>query len=150
MFTVNRWLVGTLAAATLGTLAAVAATTSNKASIVIPFENAKFIPLDPKDPGNGKDGYAVLWGDPATGPSHMLFRFGKMVGGDDPMHAHSSDYQAVVLKGIAKHWVKGKTEADATPLGPGGYWSQPAGQLHADNCVVDECLLFVTWSGKME
>jgi hypothetical protein len=77
----------------------------------------------------------------------MLFRYGR---GGGEMHQHSFDYQAVVVKGQAKHWPQGKTETDAKVLGPGGYWSQPAKQLHADTCLVDECLVFITWAGKMD
>lgn len=146
MTRLNRWLTGTLALLACGTLAGVAATAGNKALVVTAFESAQWIPFDAKDPGAG--GYAVLSGDPAKGPSHMLFRYGKAGGG--LMHKHSSDYQAAVVKGITKHWPEGKTEADAQALGPGSYWSQPAGQLHADSCLVDECLLFITWSGKMD
>jgi uncharacterized protein DUF4437 len=112
---------------------------------VTPFDKAKFVPFDPKQPKGA--GFALLSGDPAKGPSQMLMKYGRDGGG---MHRHSSDYQAVVIQGIAKHWPEGSDAALATPLSPGGYWSQPAGQLHADSCVVDECVIFVTWNGKMD
>jgi quercetin dioxygenase-like cupin family protein len=116
-----------------------------KALVVTAFENARFIAFDAKKPEAGD--YAVLSGDPAKGPSQMLYRYPR---GDAPLHQHSSDYQAVVIKGQAKHWAEGATAADAPPLGPGSYWSQPARQKHGDTCLSDECLLFVTWSGKMD
>lgn len=90
---------------------------------------------------------AVLRGDPASGPSAMLMKFGK---GASPMHIHSSDYDLVVLKGEMKHWASGEAEATAKVLGPGSYWFQPANQPHADNCLSDECVMYVQWSGKSD
>lgn len=113
--------------------------------IVTPIEGAAFKPLDPSRPGSPQ--IAVLRGDPATGPSAMLMKFGK---GDGRLHVHSSDYDLVVLKGEMKHWGSGETVAAAKVLGPGSYWFQPGNQAHADSCLSDECLMYVQWAGKRD
>lgn len=113
--------------------------------IVTPFEETSFVPSSPDNP-NGTQ-IAVLKGDPDTGPSTMLMRFKK---GTSPLHIHSSDYQLVVIEGTMKHLVAGQKEADAKPLGPGGYWFQPGGKAHSDACLVEECLMYIVWSGKRD
>jgi hypothetical protein len=35
-------------------------------------------------------------------------------------------------------------------LRPGSYWFQPGNQAHGDECLSDECLIFVSWQGKMD
>lgn len=113
--------------------------------IVTPIEGAVFKPLDPTRPAAAQ--IAVLRGDPASGPSSMLMKFGK---GEGRLHVHSSDYDLVVLKGEMKHWQTGETAATAKVLGPGSYWFQPGNQAHADSCLSDECLMYVQWSGKRD
>jgi len=56
----------------------------------------------------------------------------------------------VVIEGIATHWTAGERKADVKPLRPGSYWYQPGNQTHGDSCLSDECLLFVSWEGKMD
>jgi quercetin dioxygenase-like cupin family protein len=126
-------------------LATFALAAGKKQLVVTTFENARFTPFDAKKPEAG--GYAVLSGDPNEGASQMLFRYPR---GEFPVHTHSADYQAVVIKGQAKHWAEGKSSAEAASLGPGSYWSQPARQKHGDSCLSEECLLFITWAGKMD
>ena len=113
--------------------------------IVVAYEDAKFIPVDPGRPDSPE--IAVLWGDPRTGPSAMLIRLRK---GPQPMHTHSSDYHLVVLQGVVKHWSADETESDAKPLGPGSYWFQPGNEAHADSCVSDVCVAHLVWSGKQD
>lgn len=112
--------------------------------IVTPIEGAVFKPMDPARQGGPQT--AVLRGDPASGPSSILMKFGK---GEGRMHIHSADYDLVVLKGEMKHWQPGES-ADAKVLGPGSYWFQPGNQPHADSCLSDECLMYVQWSGKSD
>jgi quercetin dioxygenase-like cupin family protein len=113
--------------------------------IVTPIEGVEFEPMDPARPAAAQ--IAVLRGDPASGPSAMLMKFGK---GDGRLHVHSSDYDLVVLKGEMKHWQSGETAATAKVLGPGSYWFQPGNQPHADSCLSDHCLMYVQWSGKRD
>src|SRR5688500_8186700 len=113
--------------------------------IVVPYNGVKFVPLDPADPASTR--IAVLRGDPATGPSAMLMQFGK---GTGRLHVHSSDYQLVVLEGTMKHWVAGQKEADTPPLDRGSYWYQPGNEAHADSCLTESCLMFISWAGKRD
>lgn len=116
-----------------------------KKMIVTPFQEAKFVPADPKQPDGAQ--MAVLWGDPAKGPSSMLLKFKK---GSNPLHIHTSDYHLVLVQGSMKHWAEGEQEADAKELGPGAYWFQPGNQAHAGSCLTDECIMFVKWEGKRD
>jgi quercetin dioxygenase-like cupin family protein len=124
-------------------LAALAA--SGERMILVPSNDAKFVPVDPSDPASTR--IAVLRGDPATGPSAMLMQFGKGAG---RLHIHSSDYQLVVLEGTMKHWVAGQAEADTPPLERGSYWYQPGNEAHADSCLSESCLMFISWAGKRD
>jgi quercetin dioxygenase-like cupin family protein len=134
------FVVSVCAAFALGAYAA-----SGKQMIVTPFAEAKLVPADPKNPGGAR--IAVLSGDPTTGPSAMLMEFGKNTG---RMHVHSSDYHLVVLEGTMKHTVPGQAEADAPALGRGSYWFQPGNDPHADTCLSEKCLMFITWAGKRD
>jgi quercetin dioxygenase-like cupin family protein len=115
-----------------------------KQMVVTAFEDAKFAPVDPARPDTQM---AVLWGDPAKGPSAMLLKFKK---GRGRLHFHTSDYHLVLLQGTMKHWAGGEQEADAKLLSPGSYWFQPGTQVHVDSCLSDECLMFVKWEGKRD
>jgi quercetin dioxygenase-like cupin family protein len=112
---------------------------------VVAFEDAPFVPVMADRPDAGA--IAVLWGDPNSGPSAMFIRLPK---GALPMHSHSSDYHLLVLKGVAKHWSEGQTEAAAKPLGPGSYWFQHGNEVHGDSCLSDECVLHIVWAGKRD
>jgi Domain of unknown function (DUF4437) len=116
-----------------------------KKMVLVPFQDVQFAPLDPARPGGAT--YAVLRGDPARGPSSMLLRFGKASG---VLHTHSSDYELVLLKGTMKHRTEREPEETTRALGPGSYWFQPGKQVHADSCLTDECLMFVSWAGKRD
>jgi quercetin dioxygenase-like cupin family protein len=118
---------------------------TKKQMVVTPFQDAKFVPVDPAQPDGAQQ--AVLWGDPTKGPSAMLLKFKK---GSNPFHIHTSDYHLVVVQGTMKHWDEGEQEATAKPLGPGSYWLQPGNQAHAGSCLTDECIMFVKWEGKRD
>lgn len=137
----KRMLAAGLASAVLaGALAAEA-----PREVVVPFEEARFVPLDPARPEG--PAMAVLRGDPDHGPSDMLLKLKK---GGGRLHVHTSDYHLVLLQGTMKHWFAGESEEGAKPLGPGSYWFQPGNQAHADSCLTDECLMFIKWDGKRD
>ncbi|KTE40730.1 MULTISPECIES: DUF4437 domain-containing protein [unclassified Sphingopyxis] len=115
------------------------------ASVVTLLGDAKFEPVNPANPAG--PAIAVLSGDPATGPSVMLMRFGR---GPGRLHIHSADYRLTVIRGEMKHWDAGGSEAVAPVIGPGGHWFQPGGQAHADTCLSDECLMVIHWSGARD
>lgn len=136
-------IVGTVCA--LAGFAAGAFAVNKKQMIVTPFQDAKFVPVDPARPDGPQ--IAVLSGDPDKGASAMLLKLKK---GQGRLHTHTSDYHLVVLQGTTKHWAGGEEEADAKSLGPGSYWFQPGNQVHGDTCLTDECLMFVKWEGKRD
>jgi quercetin dioxygenase-like cupin family protein len=113
--------------------------------VVVPFAEAEFVPVRPELSDSPE--IAILWGDPATGPSAMLMR---LRSGSIPMHMHSSDYHLVVLEGTLKHWDPEESEETAPPLGPGSYWFQPGGLPHAEACLPQTCLLHVVWAGPQD
>ncbi len=113
--------------------------------IVVPFAEAEFFPVLPDTPESPE--IALLWGDPATGPSAMLMRLRR---GQIPFHSHSSDYHLVVLHGTMKHWGPEEEVESAPPLGPFSYWFQPGDLPHAEACLTDHCLLHVVWTGPQD
>jgi hypothetical protein len=141
---IGRLLIVGAACALAGFAAGVLAVDS-KPMIVTPFEDAQFKPLDPARPDGPQ--FAVLRGDPATGPSDMLL---KVQQGPGRLHVHTADYHLVLLEGTMKHWGEAEKEADAKTLSPGSYWFQPGGQAHADSCLSAECLMFISWAGKRD
>ena len=138
----HTWIVATLVAFTF---AADALAADAKQMVVVPFEAAQFVPLDPARPEG--TAVAVLWGDPGAGPSAMLM---KMKRTDGRLHFHSSDYHLSLLQGTMKHWADGADPAEAKSMGPGSYWFQPGGEVHADSCLTDECIMFIKWEGKRD
>src|SRR5262245_39222363 len=113
--------------------------------IVVRYEDAKYTPLDPAHPEEAQ--IAVLRGDPDTGPSSMLMKMRKAPG---DMHSHTADYELVLIEGRMKHRPEGQSEERTPVLGPGSYWYQPGMQLHADSCLSDVCVMFITWAGKRD
>ena len=109
------------------------------------LQDAKFVPNDPGQPDGPQ--LAVLWGDPARGPSAMLIKIKK---GAIPLHYHIADYHLVVLEGSLKHWAEGGLESNAKTLGPASYWFQPCNQVHGDSCLTDECLAYLNWAGPRD
>jgi hypothetical protein len=109
---------------------------ARKQMVVTPFQDARFVPIDPARPDGPQ--LAVLWGEPATGPSAMLLKLKK---GEGRLHYHSSDYHLVLLQGTMKHWAEGEQVGDVKTLGPGSYWFQPGDQAHGDDCLTEDCLM---------
>jgi Domain of unknown function (DUF4437) len=109
------------------------------------FQDIKFARIDPSRPGGAT--YAVLRRDPARGPSSMVLRFGQASG---DLQTHSSAYEFVLLEGTMKQRTAREPEESVGALGPGSYWFQPGKQVHADSCLTDECLMFVSWAGKRD
>lgn len=137
------WIVGVVCAVAGFATGAIAG--GKKASTIVPIAEAKFQPMDPATPAG--PAVAALNGDPMKGKSSILLKLKK---GASPLHIHTADYHAVLISGQHKHWDKGQDEKSAKTLGPGSYWFQPGKQAHGDACLTDECLLFVTFSGKVD
>ena len=89
---------------------------------------------------------SVISGDMATGPVTFLLRVPPNF--DEPIHAHTSGYRAVIIKGSALHWIDGEDRDAAEPVEPGGYWYQPGGQFHGDaNPTDEETVAVITFDG---
>ncbi|MEO0356429.1 MAG: hypothetical protein AAF268_16535, partial [Cyanobacteria bacterium P01_A01_bin.3] len=68
----------------------------------------------------------VLEGDPLTGPSQTLFRYGRNYTGSGNPHFHTHDYRLWLIEGALKHWDAEGNEESAPILLPGSYVHQPA------------------------
>ncbi len=139
------WIVILTAACGVAGFAAGVLASDAKRMVVVPYEAARFTPLDPSRPDGAQ--IAVLWGDPATGPSSMLMKFAKS---DGVMHVHSSDYHLVLLEGSMRHSAPGEDPAKLPALGPGSFWYQPGEQAHADSCLSEQCVMFIQWAGARD
>jgi hypothetical protein len=134
-----------LAIASAGSIDFAAQTTSPTPGIVLPYGDRPFTSLNPSVPNSTE--IAVLRGDPAKGPSTMLMKMRKSAG---RLHVHTADYELVVIEGTMKHWRAGEDEATTKPMGVGSYWFQPGGAPHADSCLTDTCVMYITWSGPRD
>ncbi|TIO20329.1 MAG: DUF4437 domain-containing protein, partial [Mesorhizobium sp.] len=76
-----------------------------------------------------------LWGSRTEGAAGTLLK----VPGNwrAPVHAHTADYRAVVIKGLWAHWQIQGGEATRVELPPGSYWTQKANEMHDDACLSD-------------
>lgn len=90
--------------------------------------------------------FANLRDDPATGGRTFL---AKLTKGSDGNHTHEDAYEAIVLKGTMAHWTASSPGSEKKRLGPGSYWYQPATQLHREDCLSEECILFVVHLGEI-
>lgn len=88
-------------------------------------EELDFQPLNPAR-GDASPQAGVLWGDITEDvPSGVLLKFAD--GFSSPPHIHNITYRAVVISG---HLHNDDPEAAKFWMGPGSYWSQPAGESH--------------------
>jgi hypothetical protein len=92
----------------LASCASTPPTLTARAMVAVPYEEAVFVPVSPRLPDGPR--MAVLWGDPAVGPSAVLL---EMKRGAGPLHVHSADYHLVVLEGTMKDWNEDGSEAQA-------------------------------------
>jgi hypothetical protein len=106
--------------------------------VILPFAQVPFVKEAPDQPQT----LGALWGDRAQGPAGTYLRTpGGFVA---PLHTHTADYRAVVIKGIWSHWIPERGQTQGTPLPPGSYWTQKAGQPHKDACLSrDECVILL-------
>jgi hypothetical protein len=65
-----------------------------------------------------------------------------------PVHTHTEDYFAVVIKGIGANDAAGATPK---PLPVGSYWFQRGEEAHVTRCLSDtDCLFFIVQPGKFD
>lgn len=130
-FSSARSLVTGLVAASALTVGAIAAIpVGAQENVLLPFEDVQFFPAAEGSPVE----IAVLWGDPVNGPAGVYLRLPP--GFPGAMHYHSQDYYGVVVSGLHAHWIDGEERGEG--LGPGTYYFQPGGQIHADANPGDE------------
>lgn len=109
------------------------------------YENLEWVPMAEGSPAE----ISLLWGDFATGPAAFLIRVPP--GFDSGLHAHHSDYRAVVIQGTHTHWDEGQVPADVEALGPGDSWFQPKDAFHGDaNLGTEPVIGFVYFEGPVD
>lgn len=91
----------------------------------------------------------VITGDSDKGPYSGLLQ---IPGGfESPWHSHTGSYEAVMVSGTSKHWVKGEDGAKAKKLPPGSYWTMPGGVDHISACEKGpDCVMFIWQSTKFD
>lgn len=95
----------------------------------------------------GNPQIAPVKGVPEREASSIVMKMGR---GAFPMHAHTANYQLVVIKGVMKHWDAQGSQQSAPSMGAGSFWYQPAGQVHGDACESDECVWFIALDGARD
>lgn len=84
-----------------------------------------FVPLNPAR-GDAAPQAGVLWGDIRMNvPSGVMLKFA--AGFSSPPHIHNITYRAVVISGALYN---GDENAAKKWMGPGSFWTQPAGESH--------------------
>jgi len=97
---------------------------------------------------NPKTGIAVanVWGDVKAGAHGAFFKFDP--GFVSPVHTHTYDYYAVVIKGELENYKPGQTP---DKLGPGSYWYQRGKEAHTTACVSKEpCEIYIVQGEKFD
>lgn len=101
-------------------------TDAQKDSIkVVSADDIYYQPLNPAR-GEASPQAGVLWGDIRKDtPSGMLLKFAE--GFSSPPHIHNITYRAIVISGEIHN-----DDPDAANMwmGPGTFWTQPAGEVH--------------------
>ncbi|WP_421984245.1 DUF4437 domain-containing protein [Roseibium sp.] len=92
---------------------------------VVPSSDVTFQPLNPAR-GDAGPQAGVLWGDIREDvPTGTLIRF--KPGFSSPPHIHNITYRAVVISGAVHN---DDPAAEPMWMGPGSFWTQPAGATH--------------------
>ena len=92
---------------------------------VIPRAEIAFQPLNPLR-GDASPKAGVLWGDIKKDVSTgVLIEFAD--GFSSPPHIHNITYRAVVISGAVHN---DDPDAETMWMGPGSFWTQPAGETH--------------------
>lgn len=87
-----------------------------------------------------------VWGDMKTGAHGALFKFDP--GFVSPVHTHTYDYYAIVIKGELENFQPGQ---EPVKLAPGSYWYQRGKEAHTTACVSSEpCEIFIVQSEKFD
>ncbi len=114
-------------------------------SISTPAANIKFFP------SGVKTEKGELFAGPAYG-NLQAGRHGTFIrmphGFVSPVHTHTEDYFAVVIKGVGANQLPG---GKIIPLAAGSYWFQKGEEAHVTQCLSKEdCLFFIVQPGKFD
>lgn len=117
------------------------------AAVLWPADQLKWVAMPNSPPGVLS---AVLWGDPAKGPSGALHKF--PAGFEVPLHHHTPDYRTVVISGTMTVAPEGGA---ATKLTAGSYGSFTGQKRHTTKCDAGaDCIILVdahgTWDVVLE
>lgn len=92
---------------------------------IVPSSEIEFQPLNPAR-GDASPRAGVLWGDIRKNvPSGVLIVFAE--GFSSPPHIHNITYRGIVMSGAVHN---DDPSAENLWMGPGSYWTQPAGEPH--------------------
>lgn len=92
---------------------------------VVTRADFELVPLNPLR-GDASPKAGVLWGDlRADVPTGALIQFAD--GFSSPPHIHNITYRAVVIEGTVHN---DDPDAENMWMGPGSFWTQPAGEVH--------------------
>lgn len=114
-----------LAAVLFTTVAATQSAWAEPIVEVVPRAEVDFQPLNPLR-GDASPKAGVLWGDIKKNvPSGAIIEF--VDGFASPPHIHNITYRAVVISGMVHN---DDPKAERMWMGPGSFWTQPAGETH--------------------
>lgn len=92
---------------------------------VVSKSDVEFQPLNPAR-GDASPRAGILWGDIGKdSPTGALIEFAD--GFSSPPHIHNITYRAVVISGAVHN---DDPDAETMWMGPGSFWTQPAGESH--------------------
>ena len=143
-----KWIVGLMATLSFAMLALSeevvkpAAEREGDSPLMVSFAELKWAEL-PERKGMQ---YAVLSGDPKTGPYAQMRRV--PAGTDNPLHTHSSRIKNVIIQGV---WYTGASSAAARDFGPGSIIVMPADWVHVSGCRPgSDCVIYQDGKGKFD
>jgi hypothetical protein len=114
-------------------------------SVSIPVDGIKFIHTGVKT-AKGELLAGPAYGDLQHGRHGTFVRMPH--GFISPVHTHTEDYYAVVLKGVGANQLPG---GKVIPLPVGSYWFQKGEEAHVTQCLSKEdCLFFLVQPGKFD
>ena len=90
--------------------------------------------------------FALLSGDPKTGPYTQVRRVPRMTA--NPPHSHSSEIKNVIISGV---WYTGTDSTSARDFGPGSIIIMPANWVHVSGCRSgSDCVFYQEGKGKFD
>ena len=93
--------------------------------------------------------FADLNGDRFKGPYQAMVKL--PAGTVSPPHIKSANMFGVMISGEMRHWHQDQTEDQAHLVGPGGYYTIPAGLPHQSACISDTpCIAFLYQDGAFD